>query len=140
MANTNATQFLNVDLELVATVDLDPLLARLASGTITLRDSVEHGRRTVWLELAEQQQDVEQALLGFARMIESLPDDLRRIWMACDDRCLNIGIQAAHEPHAAAFHIPAPALTRIAGLSARVEITIYAAQASTSGPGGSDSH
>lgn len=126
------TRFLNVDLELVATIDLDPLLERLASDTFTLRDSVEDGRRTVWLELSRDPDDADGALLAFAGLIEALPSGLRRAWAACVDRCLNIGIQGAPGPHASALRISTVTLARIAALGARLEITVYGSGVSTS--------
>ena len=128
MPDGEQTRFLNVDLELVATIELQPLLERLSSDTFALRDSTEDGRRTVWLELAEDPRDAEDALAGFARVIESLPDEARRAWGECEDRCLNIGIQGAPDPHAAAFRISAPTLARISALGARLEITVYGAE------------
>lgn len=120
--------FLNVDLELVASTDVQPLLERLSSDTFVLRDCTEDGRRTVWLELAKDPRDAQDAMLGFVRVIESLQDQPRRAWEECDDRCLNIGIQGTPGPHAAAFRISAATLARTAALGARLEITVYGAE------------
>lgn len=121
----HGTRFLNVDLELVATTELKPLLEHLAGATITLRNSSDGEWRIVWLELADDPRDADDAILHFARLIESLPPDARRLWNRCDDRCLNVGIQGGPVPHASAFRISANALGRLAAITARLEVTVY---------------
>jgi hypothetical protein len=122
------TRFLNVDLELIdsSDVDLDPLLEHLANATFTLRDSVEEGKRTVWLELNHGPEDVDDAITRFADLVESLPSDIRMRWNQCHDRCLNIGIQGGSAPHASAFRIATKSLAKAAAISTRMEITVYA--------------
>lgn len=127
MPDSEATQFLNVDLELVATFDLTPLLEHFNSATFTLRDSVDDGRRTVWMELAPDPKDTDDAILRYAMLIESLPGNLRRLWDGCEDRCLNVGIQSGLTPHASAFRISQAAITKLVALAARLEITVYSA-------------
>jgi hypothetical protein len=46
-SESEATRLLNVDLELIATFDLVPWLETWGTAMITLRDSVDDGRRTV---------------------------------------------------------------------------------------------
>ncbi len=124
----SVTQFLNVDLELVSTNDLGPLLAHLSDATFTLRDSVDGGRRTVWMELARDPPDADGAIRDFTSLVESLPPDLRGSWNTCEDRCLNVGVQAGLAPHASAFRISANAITALAATSTRLEFTVYAAE------------
>ena len=127
MLDSEPTQFLNVDLELVATFDLSPLLEHLNSATFTLCDSVDDGRRTVWMELDPDPKDADDAILRYAMLIESLPGDLRRLWDECEDRCLNVGIQSGVSPHASAFRISTGAIAKLVAIAARVEITVYSA-------------
>lgn len=125
----NATRFLNVDLELVSTEELGPLLAHLANSTYTLRDSVDSGKRTVWLELAREPRDADAAIRDFMSLVEALQTDLRRTWDACEDRCLNVGVQGGFMPNASAFRISASAIAALAATSTRLEFTVYAAEA-----------
>jgi hypothetical protein len=127
MPGSEATQFLNVDLELVATFDLTPLLEHLNSTTFTLRDSVDDGRRTVWMELDPDPKDTEDAILRYATLVESLPSGLRRLWDDCEDRCLNVGIQSGLSPHASAFQISTDAIGKLVAIASRLEITVYSA-------------
>ena len=125
MADSEATRFLNVDLELVATFDLAPLREYLNPATFTLRDSVDKGRRTVWMELYGDPKDTNDAILRYAMLVESMPSDLRRLWDECKDRCLNVGIQGGLFPHASAFRISTAALAKLVPIAARLEITVY---------------
>ena len=127
MPDSETTKFLNVDLELVATSDLTPLLEHFKSTTFTLRDSVDDGRRTLWMELAADPNDTEDAILRYAMLVESLPSDLRRLWAECEDRCLNVGIQSGVSPHASAFRISTDAIVKLVAIAARLEITVYSA-------------
>jgi hypothetical protein len=127
MPDSEATQFLNVDLELVATFDLAPLLEHFNPTTFTLRDSVDDGRRTVWMELDADPKDTDDAILRYAMLVESLPSDIRRLWDECEDRCLNVGIQSGLTPHASAFRISTDAIAKLVAIAARLEITVYSA-------------
>jgi hypothetical protein len=127
MTGSEATRFLNVDLEVVATFDMTPLLEHFNSTTFTLRDSVDDGQRTVWMELAPDPKDTDDAIVRYAILVESLPSDIRRLWDECDDRCLNVGIQSGLSPHASAFQISTDAIAKLVAISARLEITVYSA-------------
>jgi hypothetical protein len=127
MSDSEAPRFLNVDLELVATFDLAPLLEQFASATFTLRDSVEDGRRTVWLELEVDPKDPDDAIFRYAMLVESLPSHIRRLWDESEDRCLNVGIESGLTPHAGAFPISTEAIAKLAAIAARLEITLYSA-------------
>jgi hypothetical protein len=66
--HSEATRFLNVDFELVATFDLTPLLEHFNSMTFTLRDSMDHRRRTVWMELEPDPNDTDDAILRYRKV------------------------------------------------------------------------
>jgi hypothetical protein len=127
VSDSEAPRFLNVDLELVATFDLAPLLEHFTLTTFTLRDSVDDGRRTVWMELDVDPKDPDDAILRYAMLVESLPSDIRRLWDESEDRCLNVGIQSGLTPHASAFRISTEAIVKLAAIAARLEITVYSA-------------
>lgn len=125
--DADATRFLNLDLELVAAFDLAPLLEHFSPATFTLRDSVDGGRRTVWLELDADPGDTDEAILRYAMLVESLPSGIRRLWDECEDRCLNVGIQSGRAPQASAFRISTDAIAKLVAIAARLEITVYGA-------------
>ena len=120
------THFLNVDLELVSRADLAPLLTELAPATLTLRDSVENGQQTAWLELdGGNPPDADHAVSRFVTLVRALSPAARKIWNACADRCFNIGVQSGPTPHATAFGLSAGSISGIAEVGARLEFTVY---------------
>lgn len=122
---SETTHFLNVDLELVTRGEVAPLLALWSSNVTVLRNSIDDDRRTVWLELNTQPREAEHALLGFLDLVGKLPDEVRDLWNGCDDRCFNVGIQAGGGPHSATYTISPRTLGRIAGVMARIAVTVY---------------
>lgn len=119
------TRFLNVDLELVSTGDIDPLLAHWSDEMVTLRDSTADGRRVVWIELGRDPQDADIGIREFARLVEALPVSLRERWDACADRCFNVGVQGGGDSGATAFRISENTIRALATMSARLELTVY---------------
>ena len=121
-----ATYFLNVDLELVTGGEIGPLLAEWGA-LVMLRDSVDDGKRTIWIELEEEYIDVDSTLRGFLDLVESLPAPLRKLWDECDDRCFNVGVQAGATPNSVAIGISSNTLRRIAVVDAHAVFTVYGA-------------
>ena len=121
----DATQFLNVDLEMIADVDLAPFLAQVASQVVVLRDSIDGPTRTVWLELDAEPEDMDDAVRRYVALIEALPAAIRELWDACSDRCLNVGIQAGQLPHAAEYRMSPASVAGVARIRAGLEVTVY---------------
>jgi hypothetical protein len=115
------------ELEVVADVDLTPLLAHFQSHVAVVRNSVDGGRHTLWLELVPTEGDVDDAVQRYVRLVEALPVDLRGLWDASLDRCLNTGIQAGWTPHAHPVRLSAESLVQAARISIRHQFTVYAA-------------
>ena len=121
------TRFLNVDLELVTTAEIDALLAEWAD-LVILRDSLDDGIRTIWIELGEPDlKDADSTIKEFLTLVESLSPASRKLWDACRDRCFNVGVQAAAGPHHVVFAIASSVLQRVVDVNARVAFTVYGA-------------
>ena len=123
----SVTRFLNVDLELVATFDLAPLLEYFNAETFTLRDSVAEGRRTVWMELHPDPKDTNDAILRYSMLVavaaQRRPATLGRL----RGSSLNVGIQSGFAPHITAFPISTTAMAKLVAIAAHLEITVYSA-------------
>jgi hypothetical protein len=127
LPTSHATHFLNVDLELITRGDVSSVLSELGSSVFVLRDSSDHGRRVVWLELAGgDPADANDAVARFVRLVRALSSDARRAWDDSDDRCLNVGIQGGSAPDAAVFPIAAESVAGMAEIGARLAVTVYA--------------
>jgi hypothetical protein len=127
MARIGATSRLGTELEIVADFDLTPLLERLQPHVEVLRNSVDDGRHTLWVELEPTESDIDDAVERYVGMIEALSPPLRALWDTSTDRCLNTGVQAGWTPHAFPVRLSAGSIARAARISVRHQFTIYAA-------------
>src|ERR1041384_280469 len=95
-----ATHFLNVDLDIQSTSNLDPLVAALTGKVDVLH--VERIKRTchAHLEVAKLTRDADSTIRAFCSLIESLPKPERELWNAAKIRDFNIGVQAGTRPFA----------------------------------------
>lgn len=123
------THFLNVDLDLVSRHDLSKLLAACSRSVIVHRDTVDRGVHTLCLALRRQPKDVGHAIRGYLALFESLPPSAKRLWNACSDRCLNVGVQAGPEPNYLELELSRVSIDRARTMHARVVFTIYGARA-----------
>jgi hypothetical protein len=127
------TEFLNIDLDIRSHIGVEELLESIA-GSVTLlhraREDVSLEREDVSLELIEGFSSVEETILGWLEVIETLPIPAREIWNRCEFRRLNVGIQAGSEPYASSFAISSKTISMLAGLHLEVIFTVYAAPGS----------
>jgi hypothetical protein len=121
------TRRLGTELEIVADFDLTPILEQLRSYVAVLRNSVDDGLHTLWLELDPTESDLDDAVRRYVAMIEALPSGERSLWDKSVDRCLNTGIQAGVKPHAYAIRLSADSIVQAARISVRHQFTVYAA-------------
>jgi len=119
----DVTEFLNVDLDLRARVGLDELVAALAPAIAIHKTECE-----ATVELAEQPQSVEDAILQFAGIVQSLPQHLRSIWDQSEMRRMNIGIQGGAQPRESHFGLSDNALSRLVSIRADLLFTVYASR------------
>lgn len=125
MTESEPTTLLPTELELVAPFELAPLLAYFGSRVFALRNSVDGSDRTVWLELTSEPHDLDVSIKHWIRIVDAMPADLRAIWNACTDRCLNTGIQSGFRPHASHFSISPDAVSGAARISVRLVFSVY---------------
>ncbi len=124
--NLDESHRLGAELELVARSSLHTLLAHMGSAVSPLRNSVEDGVHTLWLELAPSETSLDDAVSRYAAIFDTLPPELRAIWDGCTDRCVNVGLQAGSRPHAFPLLASRGAIAEIARLQMRLQITLYA--------------
>jgi hypothetical protein len=128
LVQPDETSRLGTELEVVADFDLTPLAARWAGQTSEVRNSVDDGRHTLWLQLAPTEETLSEAVARYVAMVEALPEDLRGLWDRAVDRCLNTGVQAGFTPSSLVLELTAKSMADEARVSLRHEFTVYAAQ------------
>ncbi len=120
------TYFLNVDLDLYSSCDLQPLVTALGKKVIVLH--VGRNKRTygAHLELVKVTKTADSTIRAFCALIEALPKAERAMWNAAKIRDFNIGVQAAAQPLSCEFALAAETAKAASELGARIVFTVYA--------------
>lgn len=123
-----ATEFLNVDLNLIGGgMEISGLLNAFGQRIVVLHS--REGFASV--ELVEQPETIEDAIVRFGQVIRALPPRAQVLWKKCTRRIMSIGIKAGERPHSAEFEIPLHVLAVLSEIRADVELTIYASKEQT---------
>lgn len=120
------TALLPTELEIVAPFDLSPFVQHFGARVLILRDSMEDGLRTLWLDLVPARKTLDDAVAQWIAMVEEMPASLRTLWSSCTDRCLNTGIQSGRRPHATYLDIRETTVAGAARISVRLNFSVYA--------------
>ena len=123
--NFDEARRLGAELELVAHSNLHPLFEHMAGAVNPLRNSIDGGIHTLWLELAPSETSLDDAVSRYAAIFDTLPPELRAVWNSCTDRCVNVGLQAGFSPHAFPLLASSGAIAELSRLRLRLQITLY---------------
>ena len=117
----------DLDLDLVASVSLDDLAARLESrGVFPLH--VTHGDDGLWYSTFETENDhnePESNLNEMLSAIESLPATAMQTWNDCTKREFNVGYDCGDEPWAFNQGLSNDTLCRMAQCGTTFRVTLY---------------
>jgi len=122
------TEFLNVDLDIYAAFDLQPLVRSLGKKVIVLYAGRERRRYTAHLELAGRAKSADSIIRGFCALIRALPAAEKQLWNRATRRDFSIGVQAGQHPNSSDFAIEASTVQAVAQLGARIVLTVYSPQ------------
>jgi hypothetical protein len=120
------TCFLNVDLDICSSSNLQPLVDALGKEVIEM--FVGRVRRTyeAHLELAwQRRQTPTSIILGFCKLIERLPASKRKLWTSAKLKSFDIGIQGPAHYHHFWIAVSPEAVRAAAKLGAQIAITAY---------------
>jgi len=124
-----ATNFLNVDLDIFSKSRLEKLVAAFGNAISVLYVGREGSRYSAHLELGQYfGKDADSEVKALTALVRRLPTSARRIWENAQTKDFNIGIQGGIRPHYSEFPLKAKTLGEVARLGARVVITVYAAE------------
>ena len=131
MANTfdeDATNFLNVDLDIFSKSRLNKLVAAFGDKIMVHYVGRDRSRYSAHFALGYYfPNTADTAIRAIARLVNDLPRSARKLWDGAQVKTFNIGIQAGIKPHFAEFPLHRDTLHTMAKLGARVIITVYAA-------------
>src|SRR5580704_12650165 len=88
------TEFLNVDLDIYAPFDLQPLVSSLGKKVIVLYVGRERRSYTAHVELAGLAKSADSTIRRFCALIQTLPRAERQLWNRAKRRDFSIGVQS----------------------------------------------
>ena len=119
------TEYLNVDIEVTARHDLQPLVDALADRVFVLHVGRIKGRHFAGLELAAMTKTADRTIRRLAAIVKSLPRSARGLWNRAQSRDLNIGIQAGCNRDAFRCVVGREAMRAATDIGASIVITVY---------------
>ncbi len=119
--------FINVDLDLLGSEPLTPLLDAWGEAMFVLHQTDgPEGGHSVGLEVSEQTETAEATILEFVRLVEQLDPELRARWDRLDERVLDVGIQSGLHPRHWRFDLAPTTVAAIERIGAQLSCTVYA--------------
>lgn len=119
--------FLNVDLDIHAHADLQPLIAHWKQ-LIPLVIPEDTGDNFVRFELGEAFPTASETILHFCGAVENLPPDLLEFWYQCPQRILDIGYESGSTGPILQEALPSELLLKIAQYFTSLDISLYPSQ------------
>ena len=121
------SEFLNVDLDLKSTADLEPLVRAFGRRVMTLHLGRVGRKHGVTLELLRQPKTPNEGILGFARLVTALPRRAREIWNGATKE-FDLGFQCGLERSSAQWVLHPDVVQAAARVGARIRFTMYSPQ------------
>jgi hypothetical protein len=123
--STAVAEFLNVDLDIWSTHNLQPLVNRLGKKVIVLYAGRARRKFSAHLELARHTTTADSTIRAFRKLIRALPSAERAVWDGASMRSFSIGIQAGTRPGCTDFRILPETIREVAELGDDLVLTIY---------------
>jgi hypothetical protein len=120
-----ATEYLNVDLDVIASYDLQPLATAFGKKVSILYVGPYRRRYLASLEVSGVTRSAEKTVARFVSLVRALNPAARRLWKEATTRELDIGIQAGAEVGPFRLTIGRAALRAAADIDARLVVTVY---------------
>jgi hypothetical protein len=128
---SSATHFLNVDLDIYSTYDLQPLVNSLGKEVFALYVGRERRRYCAHLEVAKRTKTADATIRAFCKLILGLPREPRDLWNRATLRSFSIGVQVGNRPTSCDVAIQTNTLTAVCEVAAQIVLTVYAPREST---------
>jgi len=128
MFDEKRTGFLNVDLDIVSTKPLAPLVQAFGRKVDVLHTGRWGRRYGARLELAGSghRGNPDPLIRRLVALVESLPRASRRVWDGAQSREFNVGIEAVVASHPFELRLEPRTLAAVARVGGRIAITVYA--------------
>lgn len=122
------TRYLNVDLDILASVPLDAMIQAMDDEVLVLYVGGTRRKYEAHIELASTRRDAsaDDTILGLTRLVQRLPSHHRRTWDSATSREFNVGIQAGLKPHGFELRLQRRTWDAISGVRGTLVVTVYA--------------
>ena len=120
-------RYLNTDLDLVSTTELDAVVRALEAGGVYAlhADRRDDGLWHATFETQRTYRAAEENVGAFLAVIEGIAPEVRAVWDGCRVREFNVGYDSGDEPWAFNQGLCARTLGRMAAAGAGLRVTIY---------------
>jgi hypothetical protein len=130
------THYLNVDLDIFASVPLDAMVQAMGDEAFGLYVGGKPRKYEAHIELASSHigKSADDTILGLTRLVQRLPPRHRKTWDSAQTREFNVGIQAGLEPHGFELRLQRRTWNAISRVSGTLVVTIYAPEVVATAP------
>lgn len=118
-------RFLNVDLDVEAHADLQPLIDYWSGHFVVVVHPSDTGTNFARFECVLQPTDAAEAIRLFCDAVDGLPADLAELWQQCQVRRLDIGYDSGSEAPYCQHELPADLLARVAYSFTGIGVVVY---------------
>ena len=132
----DATEFLNVDLEVFSRESLAPFARGLGRPVHVLHEGRWGRRYAACLELwsGGSGQTADAIIRRMVRLLNKMPRSAKLLWNRARVKQFNIGIQAAIKPRSFELKVRPDTLKGVARLGAQLAVTVYSADQPQAAP------
>lgn len=116
--------FINVDLDIHAHADLQPLIAHWKQLFPLVRPE-DAGNNFVRFELEERYPTAAETIQHFCAAVEKLPPDLLQFWYQCPQRILDIGYESGSAGPILQEALPVELLIKVTRYFTSLDVSIY---------------
>jgi hypothetical protein len=122
------TQVLNVDLDVLSRMPLEPLAEAFGAKVLVLHVGRWGRRYGAHFEMADSgyQSDADRLIQRLAALVRKLPRQAKTLWRSAQSREFNVGIQAGRKAPVFELRLQQKTFDAVAAVGGRIVITVYA--------------
>jgi hypothetical protein len=124
MSTTSELQFLNVDLEVRSSTDLQPLIDDLGEDVVNLHTGRVHDHYLATFE-AIISGDADHRISYLCGLVDQLDSEARQSWEQASSKVFDIGYEAGVGPKSYESNLRPETIAAVARTGAAIRVTVY---------------